>query len=96
MASASDIYLPFLVVPYHLSPCRWNTLVSVLTQTIPAPPPGAGAEEGEAVSGVDGRAAERLGGTVEATGAGGGGGAVCAEDLAAAGAGPTFTMDEKP
>ena|SRR5436190_22117350 len=34
-ASASFMYLPCLVFPYHLSPSRWNTFVSVLTQTMP-------------------------------------------------------------
>src|SRR6266851_10084017 len=29
------MYLPCLVFPYHLSPSRWKTFVSVLTQTMP-------------------------------------------------------------
>src|SRR5882672_10155296 len=35
------MYWPCLVLPYHSSPSLWNTLVEVLTQTLPPPPPGA-------------------------------------------------------
>lgn len=31
------MHLPVLVLPYHLLPSRWKTLVAVLTQTIPGP-----------------------------------------------------------
>src|SRR6516165_1756407 len=36
------MYLPCFVLPYQRSPSRWNTLVSVLTQTMPGAA-GAGA-----------------------------------------------------
>src|ERR1700693_147432 len=40
------MYSPCLVFPYHLSPSLWNTLVSVLTQTMPLDGGGpAGADE---------------------------------------------------
>src|SRR5512146_3117565 len=65
VASASDMYSPFLVFPYHLSPGQWYTFEAVLTHTLPAPPPAAAAALGAwgAVAaaleawGVDGAAA---------------------------------------
>src|SRR5450432_1098800 len=41
VASASVMYWPCFVFPYHSSPSRWKTLVELLAQTLPLPPPGA-------------------------------------------------------
>src|SRR5712691_5366791 len=42
------MYWPFFVWPYQRSPARWNTFVSVLTQTMPG---WAGAGAGAVASG---------------------------------------------
>src|SRR5581483_237441 len=42
IASASVMYLPFFVLPQKRDPSLWYTCDSVLTQTSPCPPPGAG------------------------------------------------------
>src|ERR1700693_1274193 len=70
------MYLPCLVFPYHLSPSLWNTLVSVLTQTMPLDGGGpAGADEASLEEdGFGGAAAGLLAGAgagAEAAGAAG-------------------------
>src|SRR5262245_10852137 len=40
------MYSPCLVLPYHWSFWQWYTLLDMLTQTLPAPPPGAAMAEG--------------------------------------------------
>ena len=63
------MYWPFLVLPYQRSPSRWNTFVSVLTQTMP------GAGGGWYCAGADVEALEDAAGAFDAAGAPGGTGA---------------------
>src|SRR5512135_2908703 len=88
------MYLPCLVFPYHLSPSRWKTLVSVLTQTIPFAG-GAGwlvAWACEAGAGLLAGCSARLG-SAGAGLAAAAGFAAGAMGLEAAGAAPTTTRD---
>src|ERR1700675_2540541 len=54
------MYLPCLVFPYHLSPSRWNTFVSVLTQTMPLTGGGPAGSDTRAVEAEDFEAADGL------------------------------------
>ena len=58
MAKAADcvMYSPDLVRPYQRSPWQWKTLVALLTQTRPLPPPSAGVAAGTVSGRVTGQA----------------------------------------